>query len=1009
MLAAPGASAFTPSAVTDHTHAINVSPPGENGLVTINEYLQNQGATYDETKPNFGYPEAHWVDQVNDYWKIDQAQRIFPNYKSANFYDPAHPGPGDTQETLANGAVIYRDARRDIPRIFAPDGASLYFAVGAAEAEDRLAQAEIFRRAAWGRLSEILGQDYASYDYQKRLDTYPFSQFQSLVTKLTPEIQSRLQSFSDGMNFVIQRDQQQGIAPAELVALGDWPPKTAQPDDPNPTTWPWRPVDTYAIASLEVQAFGDEGGQEVEHLAFYCWLKGKYGDAQAQKMFLDRLYTRDGLAPPSVPGNTVPAPQQFNLTGSQAAVDDCALNGNAAAAASANIAARNMIAFVTRRLGLPQAGSNAIAVSPARSATGNAILYGAPQVGYNVPSLFLEEEWHGGGFDTIGLGFAGIPGVLIGHGPDYAWTTTSGQTDMLDTYAAYIDAAGNNSWFGGNWVPLDKRTETVVVNPCSAQTIAGGRLCTSIPGSAPPPNCSSVVVGYQCALVRVAHPDPYVEAYGDPQVKMPVFAYAPGTVACPDHSGTNCRLAYAKRRAWAGREAGTFGGFGNYGRLDSLAQQDGLSKLDEFAKLTSNVVSAHNLVYADDQGNIAYWLAGSYPLRPAGIVPQLPLNADGSQEWGDGNTMYVPFANQPQSINPAQGWVASWNNKPSNAASFNPFDTGDSTKWGLQQHVEAIEDYLGATGPLDFNGVARAGYRAAFNDTRAKWVMPIVLNALSDVAVANSCGAAGNQACAQSGRFSEASGQLAAWFNGDSPIAGGAERAWDQNIPTPWWDESQRWTYNNGGQALWDAWWNVAQELAFHSWFNGTPQDYPGPSGDSMENTEDPFFIHALMGPTTAASVGTLAPRIDYLSANGNFPATPAGFNAEVRHLVAQSLNDTLTWLASPASPPPYLRAGVRLPDAACCTSGAISSWREDMRANGNQDMNCFGSFTVYSVPCMPWEDKGTYAQVVEITSQGGLAVPEMAAAHEVLVLALALGGLSVAMVVRGRRRRQPT
>ena len=74
---------------------------------------------------------------------------------------------------------------------------------------------------------------------------------------------------------------------------------------------------------------------------------------------------------------------------------------------------------------------------------------------------------------------------------------------------------------------------------------------------------------------------------------------------------------------------------------------------------------------------------------------------------------------------------------------------------------------------------------------------------------------------------------------------------------------------------------------------------------------------------------------------------------------------------------PAYVSAGNALPDSACCKSGTINSWREDMVAAG--DMNCFSPYGVYNAPCMPWEDKGTYAQVVEVlaaSSNSGSPLP---------------------------------
>jgi hypothetical protein len=246
--------------------------------------------------------------------------------------------------------------------------------------------------------------------------------------------------------------------------------------------------------------------------------------------------------------------------------------------------------------------------------------------------------------------------------------------------------------------------------------------------------------------------------------------------------------------------------------------------------------------------------------------------------------------------------------------------------------------------------------------------MPILLQALNDAGLQAQCTSKPASYARLCPRLGEVVSALKGWYGGDNPLKGGAERTWFNGVPKPWWRQDKGWKFDNAGQALWDSWWNVGQDLVFHRWFNSTPQDYPGPSGDSMENGVDPFFVHALLGRQGARQLGTLAPRIDYLSASGTFPSTQAAFQKDVVSWAAQSMNDTLGWLANPGAKPAYVRSG--LPDAVCCQTSAIAGWREDMITAG--DMNCFSPFGVYNAPCMPAEDKGTYAQVVEVFRAGG-------------------------------------
>jgi penicillin amidase len=106
--------------------------------------------------------------------------------------------------------------------------------------------------------------------------------------------------------------------------------------------------------------------------------------------------------------------------------------------------------------------------------------------------------------------------------------------------------------------------------------------------------------------------------------------------------------------------------------LASVARLAGIDRarnLKEFERGIRGVTVAFNALYADQSGNIAYWFAGRNPVRPDGFDPRLPLPGDGSAEWTG------EFQPIPSSINPEQGWLTNWNNRPTrdypgNEASF---------------------------------------------------------------------------------------------------------------------------------------------------------------------------------------------------------------------------------------------------------------------------------------------------------------------------------------------------
>ena len=90
----------------------------------------------------------------------------------------------------------------------------------------------------------------------------------------------------------------------------------------------------------------------------------------------------------------------------------------------------------TIRYGPPQLASNILIASGKASQTGSPLFVGGPQIGYNYPGLTLEMDLHGPDIHVRGATSAPFPGyMLIGRGADYAWTLTSADGDIIDTYA----------------------------------------------------------------------------------------------------------------------------------------------------------------------------------------------------------------------------------------------------------------------------------------------------------------------------------------------------------------------------------------------------------------------------------------------------------------------------------------------------------------------------------------------------------------------------------------------
>ena len=75
-----------------------------------------------------------------------------------------------------------------------------------------------------------------------------------------------------------------------------------------------------------------------------------------------------------------------------------------------------------------------------------------------------------------------------------------------------------------------------------------------------------------------------------------------------------------------------------------------------------------NIVWANSEGDIAWWAAAKLPIRPEGVNPNFIL--DGSTAEADKLGFY-PFNKNPQEENPDRGYIVSANHQPQNTNGLN--------------------------------------------------------------------------------------------------------------------------------------------------------------------------------------------------------------------------------------------------------------------------------------------------------------------------------------------------
>ena len=148
-------------------------------------------------------------------------------------------------------------------------------------------------------------------------------------------------------------------------------------------------------------------------------------------------------------------------------------------------------------------------------------------------------------------------------------------------------------------------------------------------------------------------------------------------------------VAASGHTALALRDAGAEG---ITGTITGFLALDTAHSMRRFAAALPRFAGSLNILYADQAGNIAYWQTGHVPVRARGDDPFLPHPGTGNDEWRG----FLPWRVMPHIVNPAQGWLANWNNKPQAGWPNSAYGFID---WGPVQRVQALTRQLAALRP----------------------------------------------------------------------------------------------------------------------------------------------------------------------------------------------------------------------------------------------------------------------------------------------------------------------
>lgn len=123
----------------------------------------------------------------------------------------------------------------------------------------------------------------------------------------------------------------------------------------------------------------------------------------------------------------------------------------------------------------------------------------------------------------------------------------------------------------------------------------------------------------------------------------------------------------------------------------------GFSRATSMAEVEQSAAMMHapgiNLMYGDDDGNIAWWASAKLPIRPAHVDTKTAI--DGTDPRNDPQGWY-PFALNPHSVNPESGYVYSANNAPDSVAGVHypgHYYAGNTRGLGITSAIEAKDNW----------------------------------------------------------------------------------------------------------------------------------------------------------------------------------------------------------------------------------------------------------------------------------------------------------------------------
>lgn len=496
---------------------------------------------------------------------------------------------------LLKGNVTVLRDPLGIPHIYSDFDSDAYFAIGYVQAQDRLFQLDIQRRLFSGTLSEVLGNSTLENDIL----------FRSIGLMREANIL---------WNILKTETEIESVKLVEsLIAYSNGINQYIDENHPIPFEFQllnyvpthWEPQDSIGLAKYMSFSLGFE-----DYDLKFAEIVDGLGIDKAYELFPE-------VAPLQIPvvptygGYPMPDKYSFTEAGSNSSAVMPPLREKVNYSPEllkdiksvSKVLEETFTSFGFLLDGFK--GSNSWAISGNRTETGSPIVGNDMHLQWSVPSIWYQLSYHSNesNLNVWGFSFVGSPSIVAGHNSYVAWGFTNVGGDVLDWY--YYTEKNNQYFHDGEFKDFDSIDEIIAVKGKENYT----------------------------HTVKTTVHGPVIPGKSTLDGKKLVASW----VGIKDYK-TDLDRKFAFKAVYGFHLAKNYEEF-----KAAVYKWDG---------------PAQNIIFAD-KNNIALWVAGIHPIRPAGIDGRLPVNGSDNNDW----LGYVSAEDWPHTVNPEQGYIVSANQR----------------------------------------------------------------------------------------------------------------------------------------------------------------------------------------------------------------------------------------------------------------------------------------------------------------------------------------------------------